>query len=265
MRSLPWFVCAGVLAVVASAACRWRKPGVPPTALPPAAKHGPGLQGHVCSQAIEGKAASAIGERTCSLLVGFLHDARPTLNVSTLATGVDPHTQAGVLAADWHIRTAGEARGTLAWLLEEGHRALYPQVCRILFSVPRTAREREIVLLNDRFDPVRLAHCIDNLERHAGPARESPARLAGRSCTWCAGLGHEPGDTCRAGRLRLWHANRGAGLGRDRAGCVAGLRADGVLAGGCGELPAGPGNVGRAWRRFAAAAGICPALPRRFP
>ncbi len=177
MRSLPWFVCAGVLAVVASAACRWRKPGVPPTALPPAAKHGPGLQGHVCSQAIEGKAASAVGERTCSLLVGFLHDARPTLNVSTLATGVDPHTQAGVLAADWHIRTAGEARGTLAWLLEEGHRALYPQVCRILFSVPRTAREREIVLLNDRFDPVRLAHCIDNLERAMPDLRAS--RLLG--------------------------------------------------------------------------------------
>lgn len=181
MRSLPWFVCAAILAAVASAACRWRKPGMSPSALPSAlssaAERGPGPQGRVSSQAPEDKAAPAIGEYTRSLLVGFLHDARSTLNVSTLATGVGPRTQAAVLATDWHIHTAGEARGTLAWLLEEGHRALYPQVCRILFSVPRAAREREIVLLDDRFDPVRLARCIDNLERAMPDLRAS--RLLG--------------------------------------------------------------------------------------
>lgn len=177
MRSLPWFVCAAVLAVVAGAACRRRKPGMPRTALPSATERRPGSQGCACSQALEGKPAPATGERTRSLLVGLLHDARLTLDVSTLATGVDSRTQAGLLATDWHIHTAGEARGTLAWLLEEGHRALYPQVCRILFSVPRAAREREIVLLDDRFDPVSLARCIDNLERAMPDLRAS--RLLG--------------------------------------------------------------------------------------
>ncbi|MGO4330467.1 DUF1266 domain-containing protein [Cupriavidus sp. 2TAF22] len=107
----------------------------------------------------------AHGERACGLLLGLLHDGRFDGDVRGLGTGAEPRAQAHALADGWHIHTPGEARGTLAWLLEEGHRALYPQVCRILFTAPRAAREREIVLLDQFFDPVRLARCIDNLER----------------------------------------------------------------------------------------------------
>lgn len=170
MRPLPWFACAVLLAIAVNAtnaARRRRTPGVQRTALPLASEQRPRSRGCACGPVLPA------GERTCALLVGLLHEARLNFNVRTLATGADPQKQVDVLASDWHIHTAGEARGTLAWLLEEGHRALYPQVCRILFSVPRAAREREIVLLDDRFDPVRLAHCIDNLERAMPDLRAS--------------------------------------------------------------------------------------------
>ncbi|WP_420992788.1 DUF1266 domain-containing protein [Cupriavidus sp. 30B13] len=120
------------------------------------------------------------GEREQGLLLGLLHDGCPHGHARALATGTDPRAQANALADAWHIHTAGEARGMLAWLLEEGHRALYPQVCRILFAVPRAAREREIVRLDQVFDPVRLALCVDNLERALPGLRESRFIVSGQ-------------------------------------------------------------------------------------
>lgn len=162
MRPLPWFVSAVLLALLADAARRRR---LPPVSLPPDTRGELDLRGGTCAVVLDGSAMPTSGGRERCLLVSLLHDERFTLNARTLATGADPRTQADLLANAWHIHTAGEARGTLAWLLEEGHRALYPQVCRILFAVPRAAREREIVLLDELFDPVRLALCVDNLER----------------------------------------------------------------------------------------------------
>ncbi len=174
MRSLPWLVAASLLLLLAGAAGRGRKRRALKALPPPGPGHRPnpraGERGH--GMPADG-AAPAGGACTRSLLVGLLHDQCLSLKVDALASGADPRRQAEALASAWHIHTAGEARGTLAWLLEEGHRALYPQVCRILFAVPRAERERQIVLLDDVFDPVHLALCVDNLERAMPALRAS--------------------------------------------------------------------------------------------
>lgn len=160
MRALPWFVSVLLLAGLARAARHQRRAACAPPPMP-ACRLPAGKGGAVRRAA----AMPGAAERAHGLLLGLLHDGGPRGNAHALATGADARAQANALADDWHIHTAGEARGTLAWLLEEGHRALYPQVCRILFKVPRAAREREIVRLDQLFDPVRLALCVDNLER----------------------------------------------------------------------------------------------------
>lgn len=182
MRPLPWIVSAGLLALLAVGA---RSRRMPQASLPDMGGR-LGLRGGTCDVALASGTMPAASDRARCLLIGLLHGERFTLNAGTLATGADPCAQADVLANAWHIQTAGEARGTLAWLLEEGHRALYPQVCRLLFAVPRAAREREIVLLDELFDPVRLALCVDNLERAMPDLRAS--RLVGSRADLARGV-----------------------------------------------------------------------------
>lgn len=205
MSALPWFLA---VAALACAAALWLH-GV---AQRRSAMH----TGQAFASAAEAGAAPP-QEPTLAraLLAGLIPAVQAGIYVDALPTGQPRARLAAALAEQWGVRTPGDLRATLAWLLQQGDRGTYRQVAHIATSVPRSGWPAAVRALGEDCDHEQLQAWAANLAgalptlRHRGLVRDEADVVRGISA-WdmaraiqLARLGH---DTTLVATGEAWMA-----------------------------------------------------------
>ena len=192
MPDLPWFLAVAAAACVAALSIygvvrhrrrrrlqAWRFTHAPAAAVPSEA------------------------ERARALATGLIPAVQMRMYIDSLATGL-PHARVtAILAEQWGVRTPGDLRATLLWLLQQGDRGTYRQVVRIATVLPPALWPEAIREMGEDLDHEQLHAWTANLAqglhelRRAGLVRD-PAEPARGIAAWdiarailLARLGHE--------------------------------------------------------------------------
>lgn|GEM_PF-2043157 len=138
-----------------------------------------------------------------ALLAGLIPAVQTRSAVDSLDTGLPRSRVSALLAEQWGVRTPGDLRATLAWLLHQGDRSAYRQVVHIATTLPPEQWLTAICDLGEDYDHQQLYRWATNLVqslptlRRAGFVR-SPADLERDIAAWdmaraiqLARLGHD--------------------------------------------------------------------------
>jgi Protein of unknown function (DUF1266) len=100
-------------------------------------------------------------ERLTALSVGLINAEQLTATTDSLTTGIDAQRLSEGLAENWQITSQTSARQTIEWLLNAGHRALYPDALSILQS--HEPADWQAVAASRSDQPEQLLSFIENL------------------------------------------------------------------------------------------------------
>lgn len=191
MLDLPWFLA---LAVLACAAVMW---------IAGAARRRCSRNRATPFVQASDSGATQEPERARALLAGLVPAVQMQARIDSLATGLPRGRVLAALAEQWGVRTPGDLRATLAWLLQQGDRGTYRQVMRIATSLPASQWPAAVRALGEDCDHEQLHAWVANLAQslpglgRAGLVREE-ADLARGIAAWdmaraiqLARLGHE--------------------------------------------------------------------------
>ena len=150
MPQLPWYVYV-LLAIIAVLGC-WL--------LLPARKPNPRDRDTFRRSS---PATAATGERARQLLPGLIHAVDFGATVDSLTTGVKRARVASALNDWWNIGSTEQAQSTLGWLLQEGHRAVWPHVWRIATSEPVENWTASVYAIRQKVDRDQIQEYLNHL------------------------------------------------------------------------------------------------------
>lgn len=150
MPQLPWYVYV-LLAIIAVLGCWLLIPARTSSSRP--RETFPRSSSHL----------AASPDRKRQLLAGLIHATEFGATVDSLSTGVKRARVASALNDWWNITSTEQAQSTLGWLLQEGHRAVWPHVWRIATSEPVENWTASVYAIRQKVDRDQIQEYLNHL------------------------------------------------------------------------------------------------------